>query len=168
MILLGKGRGLFVTKDLEPLEQTFLRFPESVLLNSKTLSALYPTIPLEGFPDCPSSGLVLNGTQLLSIHLALNCFEGDHDISRDEHFGPFLSCLPRNFNSHPLKWIIKEKMGTADESERYLLHSLPPSVARDLRDVARRFWDDWEVALQCVVSIPFVIIQLALILDLIM
>ena len=136
----------------EPLENTFLRFPESVLLNSKTLSALYPTIPLEGFPDCPETGLVLNGTQLLSIHLALNCFEGDHDISRDEHFGPFLSCLPRNFNSHPLKWAIKEKMGAVDDSERYLLQSLPPSVARDLRDVARRFWDDWNVALQCVVS----------------
>ena len=43
-------------------------------------------------------------------------------------------------------------MGAVDDSERYLLQSLPPSVARDLRDVARRFWDDWDVALQCVVS----------------
>ncbi|KAI5124551.1 hypothetical protein M0805_003073 [Coniferiporia weirii] len=145
----GAGRGLFATRALPSPSVPFLRVPEAALLNARTLREIYPTVALEGFSASkPPGGLVVNGTQLLSIHLALNRPTGD-DESKDPCFGPYISILPRDFGSHPLSWIIKRELGQAAHCEQYLLQYLPPDVLSELQAVAKRFWNDWKVALRC-------------------
>ncbi|THH05238.1 hypothetical protein EW145_g4942 [Phellinidium pouzarii] len=144
----GAGRGLFATRPLEPSSVPFIRIPAAALLNSRTLKVIYPGIALEGFRRPSSSGeLVINGTQLLSIYLSVNRPEGDEE-SENPHFGPYISTFPRDFSSHPLSWIVKQELGTAGYHELFLLQDLPPSVLSELQAVAKRFWDDWKVALQ--------------------
>ncbi|KAL5490358.1 hypothetical protein ACEPAI_5191 [Sanghuangporus weigelae] len=144
----GAGRGLFVTQSLHPSKKPFLVIPAKALLNSRTLSSVYRSIALEGFANTSSSDrLVISGTQLLSIHLALHRPAG-HSYSQDSHYGPYIDTLPRDFNNHPLTWIIKEKLSAAGSHEAKLLQGLPPSVRKELEGVAKRFWNDWNVAVQ--------------------
>ncbi|KAL5511592.1 hypothetical protein ACEPAH_4809 [Sanghuangporus vaninii] len=142
------ARGLFVTQTLHPSKKPFLVIPAKALLNSRTLSAMYRSIALEGFTSTSSSDrLVISGIQLLSIHLALHRPTG-RSYSKDPHFGVYIDTFPRDFDSHPLTWIIKEKLSVADSHETKLLQSLPPSVRKELEEVAKRFWNDWDVAVQ--------------------
>ncbi|KAL5529173.1 hypothetical protein ACEPAG_5147 [Sanghuangporus baumii] len=144
----GARRGLFVTRTLHPSKKPFLVIPAKALLNSRALSSMYRSIALEGFANTSSSDrLVISGIQLLSIHLALHRPAG-HSFSKDPHYGPYIDTLPRDFDNHPLAWIIKEKLSAAGSHETKLLRGLPPSVHKELEGVAKRFWNDWDVAMQ--------------------
>lgn len=164
----GAGRGLFVKKALhaslipkassyvltfsQASMEPILSIPAESLLNSRTLRPIYPSIPLEGFANTNSPSLVINGTQLLSIHLALNRPVGEDSSSRDPRFGPYIDTCPRDFDSHPLTWLVRQREGTALSYEEELLRWLPPSSYNGLNEVAKRFWDDWRVALRSKVS----------------
>ena len=135
----------------QPSKKPFLVIPAKALLNSRALRRIYKSVPLEGFAASVSGHLVLTGTQLLSIHLALYRPGGD-SYSKDPYFGPYIDTLPRNFDSHPLSWAVKEKLGVASAHGMKLLRGLPPIVSKELQGVAKRFWGDWDVALQAKVG----------------
>ncbi|KAG8217501.1 SET domain-containing protein [Butyriboletus roseoflavus] len=112
----------------------FVLPPES-LMNKMTLKRLYP----------PNTRAVqaLTAMQLISLHLFTWRPQADED-SRDPFFGPYISILPRNFDSHPLTWLVlSEKLNKADDLQISLLNSLPPSVLAELHRLHTRFWDDW-------------------------
>ncbi|KAF9246536.1 hypothetical protein BU15DRAFT_85291 [Melanogaster broomeanus] len=81
----------------------------------------------------------LTAVQFISMHLFLWRPKADED-SGDPHFGPYISILPRNFDSHPLTWlrgqIVTSHHGT-------LLQGLPPSVLVALHQLHSRLWADW-------------------------
>jgi len=91
-------------------------------------------------PHYPSPSL-LTATQLISLHLHLHRPLRDGD-SLDPFFGPYISVLPRDFESHPVTWLVE---GRWDGVGTELLESLPPSAMLALRLVCRKFWDDWAV-----------------------
>ena len=100
------------------------------MINTKTLASHYPS---------PSS---LTATQLISLHLVLNRPSSNRK-SLDPLFGPYISVLPRDFESHPLTWLLEqdaqqESIGTK------LLECLPPSATTALRDVFGKFLIDWK------------------------
>lgn len=138
----------------EPL----LTIPSAALMNIKTLSPLYPFLPLEGGLGCASpeipdtlAVLPLNGTQLTCLHLCLHrpTKESGNLCSSDAAFGPYISTLPPDFEGHPVTWLVRQREGTADRHALDLLGGLPPSVAKELGEVAERFWDDWGVIRKC-------------------
>jgi hypothetical protein len=85
----------------------------------------------------------LTATQIISLHLLLYRPTPDCE-SDDPHFGPYISILPREFDNHPLTWIVHQTMGTGSHKEHRLLDLLPPSVLADLLLLEKRFWKDWE------------------------
>jgi hypothetical protein len=84
--------------------------------------------------------------QLLSLHLFLTIPEGEQDTS-DDTFGPFISILPREFDSHPLTWAVLKKLAIGSA----MLDLLSPSITRLIVDVERRFWEDWHSVLNYMV-----------------
>ena len=125
-----------------------LSIPAAGLLNARTLRNIYPAIPLEGFCSA-TGGFLMNATQLLSLHLAMHRPKPE---STDPHFGPYINMCPSDFESHPLTWIVRERMNNASPHERQLLSMLPPHVSEQLCGVCDRFRKDWTVAIQCLVS----------------
>jgi hypothetical protein len=116
-------------------------------MNSKTLRPLYSNLPLEGFKNTPQAfedTAPLNGTQLLTIHLALYRSEGGIP-SCDPTFGPYINTLPDNFDSHPLTWLLNQRNGSVGDQESQLLQNLPPSVQSLMDKVADRFLADKKV-----------------------
>ena len=75
-------------------------------MNSRTLQPLYLNLPIEGFKNANQRQASeeigpLNGTQLLTVHLALHRTEHAR-CSSDPTFGPYIDTLPQEFDSHPL------------------------------------------------------------------
>lgn len=99
------------------------------MINAQTLAYKYPS---------PSS---LTATQLISLHLLLHRPTCDEE-SLDPVFGPYISVLPRDFESHPVAWSVKREIQQHGIDTK-LLESLPPSVNTALQNVSRIFWDDW-------------------------
>ncbi|KAJ7774643.1 hypothetical protein DFH07DRAFT_952355 [Mycena maculata] len=108
------GIGLFSLAPIPPSTPLFT-IPARALLNSRSLSPHYP----------PG----LNAVQLISLHLCLY----RHSPSLDPLFGPYLSTLPREFDTHPLT----SQLRGADPEE------LPPSVANALQRLHERYLRDW-------------------------
>ncbi|EPQ58137.1 SET domain-containing protein [Gloeophyllum trabeum ATCC 11539] len=133
----GVGNGLYALNVCPP-STTLFTVPASALLNIKTLVKRYP-------PRTPP----LSGTQLVTLHLFLHRPEGNSE-SKDPAFGPYISVLPRNFDSHPLTWQVRNSC--AD-----LLQRLPPSVSKVLDIVARRFQIDWDTVFEYLQDHPHVI-----------
>lgn len=129
-----------------------MRIPKSALLNSRTLRSIYPDVNLEGYERKSKDKLVLNGTQLLSIHLCLNR-PHESGESEDVNFGPYITTLPREFNNHPLTWLVKKEQNLATTCETALLDVCPPGVLLELENVAKRFRKDWEIALRSKVAL---------------
>lgn len=99
-----------------------------------------------------SSSSPLTATQLISLHLLLHRPLDDQE-SLDPLFGPYISILPREFDSHPLTWIVKQEFaGTTKSLETKFLEYLPPSVMVALVKLATRFWADWKTICEHVVS----------------
>ncbi len=109
------------------------------MINVKTLSAIYAS---------HSNGEMLTAIQTISLHLLLHRPRDDED-SYDPKFGPYISTMPRDFDSHPLAWSVKKSVeGDSDLPEIHLLDCLPPGVMSLLRSLVSRFWEDWRAICQ--------------------
>jgi hypothetical protein len=108
------------------------------MINSRTLASYYP------------ANSSLTATQLISLHLLLYRPTGD-DESLDPIFGPYISVLPRNFESHPVTWSVKREI-RRHGVDTELLDSLPPSANAALQKVSQKFWDDWEAVYDYLVA----------------
>jgi hypothetical protein len=113
----------------QPLSPLFV-VPPTALLNVKTLAPLYP------------AGKNLSAHQLISLHLYLRKPPDDTNESRDNLFGPFISILPREFDSHPLTWLVQQNLGCDHELESTLLALLPTNTRSALNSLAERFQGD--------------------------
>lgn len=111
---------------------TLFKVPSTALMNRTTVAKLYPHLLKRK----------LSATQLISLHLLLHKPSGDDD-SLDPSFGPYISTLPREFSSHPLTWMVKQKLKQESDWERQSL-LLPPGSARKCAELHKRFWKDWE------------------------
>lgn len=100
------------------------------MINTRTLATHYPVT---------SS---LTATQLISLHLLLHRPTGDGE-SLDPIFGPYISVLPRNFESHPVTWSVRREVGE-NGVDTGLLDNLPPSANAALQRISQKFWDDWK------------------------
>jgi hypothetical protein len=110
------GIGLFSRRAIPPSTPLFT-IPARALLNSKSLAPHYP----------PG----LTAVQLIALHLtryrALPI--------KDPLFGPYISTLPREFDSHPLTCHVHDPAVS-----RQLL---PPSIANALAHLHSRYLHDW-------------------------
>ncbi|KAG2349924.1 SET domain-containing protein [Suillus weaverae] len=124
------GNGLFARISCTPSSLLFA-VPPQALMNIRTLKSLYPT----------SRPTPLTAVQMISLHLYINRPHGGED-SPDPHYGPYISTLPREFDSHPLTWIVRSKSGM-ESGGAPLLGYLPPSVHASLVKLHDRFCQDW-------------------------
>ncbi|KAG1789836.1 uncharacterized protein HD556DRAFT_758690 [Suillus plorans] len=125
------GNGLFARTLCTPSSLLFA-MPPQALMNIRTLKSLHPT----------SGPTPLTATQMISLHLYINRPHGSED-SLDPHYGPYISTLPREFDSHPLTWIVRSKRGL-ESGGVPLLKYLPPSVHASLVKLHDRFCQDWD------------------------
>ena len=98
--------------------------------------------------------LALTATQIISMHIFLHRpsrLRGGEYTSTDPAFGPYISILPVNFESHPLSWMISAQQDLQDTN--FFLASLPPAAIRALKAMESRFWEDWKVVSQLIVNI---------------
>jgi hypothetical protein len=93
----------------------------------------------------------LTAAQVISLHLFLHRPLGP---SMDPLFGPYISVLPRNFDSHPLTWLVqRDRLKNHNSRFARLLDQLTPSVTQSLNAAARKFWGDWEAVHACIVCL---------------
>ncbi|GAA5822746.1 hypothetical protein JCM11251_004364 [Rhodosporidiobolus azoricus] len=102
------GRGLVARGDVSP-NTLLISIPNSALLNLRTLKPLYP----------PSFSDKLNGTQWLSLHIALEFRRHllsasrptpaplPASLARTKDYWPFIATLPRSFPTVPLTWHVE-------------------------------------------------------------
>lgn len=132
----GAGNGLFTTTEVEPYSPLFI-LPATAKMNVLTLKSHYP--------DAND----LTAVQKITMHLFLHQ-PSDGGDSQDPLFGPYISVLPRDFDSHPLSWLIRTTSaigGAPDQScahERSLLSFLTPSVQSSLAELKEKFRKDWD------------------------
>ena len=63
--------------------------------------------------------------------------------SRDPLFGPYISVLPENFDSHPLTWLWRQRHGRTDSNfEIQLLDALPSQIMFKLNRIHGLFNKD--------------------------
>lgn len=117
--------------------------PAGAMVNVRTLSPHYPS-------DAGST--TLTATQLVSLHLALYRPE-DGLQSKDPFFGPYISVLPQEFDSHPLTWLVKQQERKSKPVEDHLLQNLPPSTTTALAALATRYHTDWKAVCQYMVRV---------------
>ncbi len=130
---IGAGYGLFATETIEPCT-TLLSIPSKALLNSLTLA-----------PHYPASRPKLSCNQFVSLHLMLHRPPNNNSQSDDLLYGPFISVLPREFDSHPLTWLWKEH-GQSQRAvlETQLLDVLPGHIVTKLNKMYGLFTSDWK------------------------
>jgi hypothetical protein len=121
------------------LEALFV-VPQSALMNVETLSPLYP--------GCKR----LSAHQLISLHLYLHKPPENAKGSTDNLFGAFISILPREFDSHPLRWLVRKIIGSGSELESTLLALLPCSTRIALDTLEERFKLDSSAVVKYLVS----------------
>jgi len=81
----------------------------------------------------------------MSLHIFLH-LPSEELESQDPLFGPYISILPRQFDAHPLTWVIKQRNDQNPEIiQNQLLEDLPPSVTTALENLENRFWADWKI-----------------------
>ncbi|ETW85942.1 hypothetical protein HETIRDRAFT_43837 [Heterobasidion irregulare TC 32-1] len=130
----GSGNGLFTVGNV-PHSTPLFTLPATAKINIKTLSSHYP---VKTHHDLP-----LSATQLISLHLFLHRPSPGSESS-DPLFGPYISILPKEFDSHPLTWVVRQNLGRCflSSSERTLLGFLPPSVVSSLKNLEMKFYHD--------------------------
>ena len=109
-------------------------------MNVETIAPLYP------------GGELLSAHQLISLHLYLHKPVNDAKESTDNPFGPFISILPRDFDSHPLTWIFRRGLSDNNEPGSALLALLPRSTRSLLNALAERFERDSDAVIKYLVS----------------
>ncbi|OSX65230.1 hypothetical protein POSPLADRAFT_1134102, partial [Postia placenta MAD-698-R-SB12] len=130
------GRGLFATQPCSP-SATLFTVPGKALINTRTLAAIYPGGSLKN----------LTAVQQISMHLLLHRPAGDAD-SADPAFGPYISTMPRDFDSHPLTWLRRLENATQMDplrTEETLLKCMSPSTRSALQLLWSRFQEDWNM-----------------------
>lgn len=88
----------------------------------------------------------LNATQMISLHLLLHRPK-DNEKSLDPMFGPYISTLPREFDSHPLTWRVRNRYNLQQDPASILSSCLPPCIATALVELEARFWADFQIVL---------------------
>ncbi|PSR74907.1 hypothetical protein PHLCEN_2v9441 [Hermanssonia centrifuga] len=122
------GRGLFAPSS------TLFTIPAKAMMNTRTLSSTYPP---------PADGPSLSAIQLISLHLLLHRPTEDCE-SLDAMFGPYISTLPRDFDSHPLTWLVQSQISAPSRAVYgVMLECIPPSVSAAIMRLSSRFWEDW-------------------------
>ncbi|KLO18588.1 SET domain-containing protein [Schizopora paradoxa] len=149
----GAGKGLFVSRSI-PANSIVVKLPSAALMNIRTLRNLYGDCNLEGYSAKTGGKMIfLNGTQLISLHLALHRPPRHGGRSTDPTFGPYISVLPKEFDSHPLTWLIKQNPAAFEEGDAAfgggLLGHLPPSVSSELTTMSNKFLRDWDIVRNC-------------------
>ncbi|KAI0798047.1 SET domain-containing protein [Abortiporus biennis] len=129
----GAGKGLFAIQPCKPSE-TLFTIPAKAMINVKTLSQLYPA---------RKDGSTLSATQMISLHLLLHKPHGNEE-SLDRTFGPYISTMPRDFESHPLTWSVRKHLKRCSLVEDSLLDALPPSALAALHRLTSRYVEDWK------------------------
>ena len=119
---------------------TLFVIPPSALVNAKTLAPIYP------------GAKHLSAHQLISLHLYLHRPPDDTKESTDNLFGPFISILPREFDSHPLTWFIHKNLGDENELESMFLALLPRSTRSVLNVISERYERDSNAVKKYLVS----------------
>lgn len=95
-------------------------------------------------PHYPVSRSKLSCTQYISLHLMLHRPSNDHSHSTDPLYSPFISVLPREFDSHPLSWLWKEhRQSCTAVIETQLLNALPEHIITKLNRMYGLFTSDW-------------------------
>ncbi|KAH7889711.1 hypothetical protein F5I97DRAFT_1800507 [Phlebopus sp. FC_14] len=128
------GHGLFASTACPPATLLFT-IPADAMMNMITLAPHYP----------PAATEMLTATQFISMHLFL-WRPRAHEDSTDPHFGPYISTLPRCFDSHPLTWVVQSMDAASSHAAAHhvsLLQQLPPSVAARLQQLRTKFSEDW-------------------------
>jgi hypothetical protein len=133
--LAGAGYGLFAHGSIEPATQLF-SIPATALLNSLTLAPHYPV----AVPK-------LTCTQAVSLHLLLHRPKNRSGCP-EPHFGPYISVLPQDFDSHPLTWLWKNENSHSLAFESQFISALPLQIQCKLRRILIRFETDWK-RVQC-------------------
>ncbi|KAF9564668.1 SET domain-containing protein [Agrocybe pediades] len=126
----GAGYGLFSIRQIEPSSRLF-SIPAKALLNHLTLAPHYP-------PTKPK----LSCTQIVSLHLMIH--RPKDGVSSDPLFGPYISVIPTEFDSHPLTWLWKKKRNSECRVfEEQLLYALPEHVYAKLEKIMALYDQDW-------------------------
>ncbi|TFK76462.1 SET domain-containing protein [Pluteus cervinus] len=128
----GAGYGLYALSSISPSTLLF-SVPASALLNKRTLAPHYP------------SADSLTAIQVISLHLFLHRPIDDVNGSSDPLFGPYISILPREFDDHPLTWLVKDQMTCSEAKEKQLLSYIPRSVMYCLVEMVDKFKTDWTI-----------------------
>lgn len=121
---------MFALRPIEPSTPLFT-IPAKALLNSLTLAPHYP-------PSHPK----LTCTQFVSLHLLLNR-PSKGQASSDPLFGPYISVLPQDFDSHPLTWLWKKEHTKENLLEVQLIEVLPSRILAKLDKIGNLFEIDW-------------------------
>jgi hypothetical protein len=111
------------------------------MVNLKTLSPFYP----------PIGSSALTATQMVSLHLSLHR-PRDDGVSHDPTFGPYISTMPHDFESHPINWAVRDYLGLANAAEKTSLASLPPAISSALRQQVQKFMADWKAVCKYLVG----------------
>ncbi|KAI0082678.1 SET domain-containing protein [Panus rudis PR-1116 ss-1] len=144
----GAGYGLFAVKAVPENAKLFV-IPASAMINARTLSLIYPG-------QQNNENMLLSPVQLISLHLYLHRPEKGKE-SLDPIFGPYISTMPRDFDSHPLTWSVKRNGGVSTDLENALLRCLPAATGQALEALASRFWEDWHAVCQYLLQRPEVL-----------
>ncbi|KAI0318943.1 hypothetical protein OF83DRAFT_1113040 [Amylostereum chailletii] len=130
----GAGNGLFASEAVSPHTPLFT-LPASAKMNVLTLRPHYP------------DSSRLSATQIIALHLLRHRPQSPHAAKEhpDPLFGAYISVLPRDFDSHPLTWIVNRTCGAVGyDGEGQLLDLLTPSAILSLDALQKRFWKDWD------------------------
>ncbi|KAI6167036.1 hypothetical protein EDD17DRAFT_1469443 [Pisolithus thermaeus] len=127
-----------------PAGQPPFLYPSQAMMNVMTLKPHYP----------PETAEALTGIQLVCMHLFLWHPRRDSENSEDPLFGPYISTLPREFDGHPLTWVVRSKHQNTTCQDDHPLQWLPPSVLSALDCLHRRFTDDWHKVRSIMIQPP--------------
>lgn len=127
---------------LQP-SSTLFTIPSTAMMNIKTLSKLYG-LSLSNAP--------LTATQIIALHLLLHR-PTEGGISHDPSFGPYISTMPKDFDTHPVTWAVRERLNCASSLERVLLLSSPPTVSSALKNLVNKFMADWKIICEYLVGL---------------
>lgn len=139
------GKGLFALQSC-PRSATLFTISASAMINLKTLSPLYPA----------AGKLLLTANQMITLHLMLHR-PGDDGLSHDPAWGPYITTMPREFDSHPVTWAVRSQVRLATTLEQELLSLLPSRIVSVLNERVRLFLADWTAICKYSIAAPGII-----------
>lgn len=138
----GAGYGLFALEPCSP-SSTLFTIPSTAMINLKTLTSIY---------GLSTTNPPLTATQIISLHLLLHR-PTEEGTTCDPTFGPYISTMPHEFDTHPVTWAVRNHLHRANTAEMTLLSSLPPIVSSALEKQVRTFMTDWKAVVEYIVRL---------------